>query len=337
MSQITSFGVGGGTGTVSSLTGNIGGAINPALGNINILGDGTTLSFSGAGSTLTLSLATATTAIKGGVTLATDAEVETGTDTSKAVASSSLAAKLGTQTLHGIALGAGTTGATVLAWTAEGATGQTLMGTTGNNPGWTGSPTFSGTATALTLATSTAATNLSINANTISAAGSDANVAIGLTAKAAGNINITTAGTAYNNGLIVLRAIPTGGWSNTEWRTGQAAVQTTNATPTAILTIPLVNSLMVSVKILINGFQSDYSDCVGGEILVTAYRAAAGDIKLVGAPIINVNYTDTVDTSDIDASIDVPSQSLLLKVVGVAAQNWNWVATYTYMYTISNA
>lgn len=195
----------------------------------------------------------------------------------------------------------------------------------------------SGTLTSTTLRTGATTSYLSATGETISAAGSLSDVNINLNTKGIGNVNITTASTGYSNGQMVFRGIPTGGWSSSEWRTGQCVVQTTNATPTAILTIPLVNSLMVSVKIIINGFQDDYTDCVGGEILVTAYRAATGDIKLVGAPIINVNYTDTVDTSDIDASIDVGTQSLLLKVVGVASQNWNWVATYTYMYTISNA
>ena len=338
MSQITSFGAGGGSGTLSMLTGNVGGAVSPALGNINIVG-GTSVTVTGTPltNTLTITIAAASETVVGILSIATDAEVGTGVDASEAVVPSSLAYKLGTQTLHGLAYGSGTTGSTVIGWTVEGATGQGLMGLTGNPAQWTISPTYAGTVSANTFATTTAATNLTIDTNTIVAGGTNPNVGITLEAQGTGNLDITLAGNTYDIGNIVFRGIPGGGWSNSEWRTGQVVVQTTDATPTAILTIPLVNSLMVSVKILINGFQSDYSDCVGGEILVTAYRAAAGDIKLVGAPIINVNYTDTIDTSDIDASIDVPSQSLLLKVVGVAAQNWNWVATYTYMYTVSNA
>ena len=93
---------------------------------------------------------------------------------------------------------------------------------------------------------------------------------------------------------------------------------------------------MVTIKGFINGFQSDFTDCVGGEITVTAYRPAGGNVTLVGAPIINVNYTDVVDTSDIDADVDIGTQSVRLLVIGVAAQNWNWVTTYNYMYTIDN-
>jgi len=158
-----------------------------------------------------------------------------------------------------------------------------------------------------------------------------------LTFTAAGAITTTGAGAltiTTPSGGMIFRGL-TAGFLQSEWRTIQKAVQTTDATPTNILSIPLANHLMVSVKALINGFQDDYSDSVGGEILVTAYRAAAGNIILVGAPIINVNYSNPVDTSDIDAVINVGTESLEIQVIGVAAQNWNWVSTISYMYTIT--
>ena len=219
---------------------------------------------------------------------------------------------------------------------AVGATGEILTGVSANDPAWSATPTVT-TMNATTFDTNVTAAGVTLAGTTLAADGTDANISMNFTTKAAGNLNITTAGTAYNNGQIVFRGIPTGGWSSSEWRTGQCVQQTTDATPTAILTIPLVNSLMVSVKILINGFKSDYSNCLGGEILATAYRGSAGNITLVGAPIINVNYASTTDTTDIDALVSVGTQSLIFNVIGVAAQNFNWVATYTYMYTISNA
>ena len=93
---------------------------------------------------------------------------------------------------------------------------------------------------------------------------------------------------------------------------------------------------MITVKAMINGIQSDKSDVVGGEVLVTAYRSAAGDITLVGSPILNRNYSNPSDTSDIDAAINVGTQSLDILVVGVAAQNWNWASTISYMLTVDN-
>ena len=57
-----------------------------------------------------------------------------------------------TYTAHGVLLGEGT--GSIVA-TAVGATGQTLMGNTGADPTWTGSPSFSGTVTAGTGFTAT--------------------------------------------------------------------------------------------------------------------------------------------------------------------------------------
>jgi len=186
------------------------------------------------------------------------------------------------------------------------------------------------TVSGLTVRTSDTAHYTNITDVSLTTAGTDVNIPFGITTKGSGALTIDTAG-----GGISFRDV-TAGFLVTRWHTNQATVQTADATPTAIVTIPLVNSLMVSVKAIINGFESTYGDCVGGEIMVTAYRAAAGNIILVGAPIINVNYTDLVGTSDIDAVIDVGTQSLKLNVIGVAAQNWNWVTTYSYMYTIDN-
>ena len=55
MSQITTFNLVG-TGFVSTLTGNAGGAISPVLGNINIVGAGG-VTVTGAGNTLTITVA----------------------------------------------------------------------------------------------------------------------------------------------------------------------------------------------------------------------------------------------------------------------------------------
>jgi hypothetical protein len=55
MSQAGSYGpIGGGGGTVNTLTGNTGLAVSPLLGNINLVGDGTTITIAGNPGTHTL-------------------------------------------------------------------------------------------------------------------------------------------------------------------------------------------------------------------------------------------------------------------------------------------
>ena len=208
---------------------------------------------------------------------------------------------------------------------------EMLVGHTGLPATWTNSPTVSGTMTASVLATYPATAHLQLSGTTIRATGTQASIAIAIRPKGTGNLNLF-AETGYG---IVFRGL-SGGWADTEWHTIQQSLQTNDGLYHDIFSLSLPLKKMISIKALINGMQDDYSDVVGGEILITAYRSAIGNIQLVGSPIINVNYTDLIDTSDISASIDVATQSIRLQVVGVAAQNWNWVATISYMYTIDN-
>lgn len=125
--------VAGGTTVGKTITGDAGGALSPTAGNWNILGTAAQgISTSGAASTLTLTIANATTAQKGVLTLATNAEAIAGADTTKAVTSDDLKAKLGTQTNHGVLVGAGTAAAVTAL--AVGTNGQILIGSTGADP-----------------------------------------------------------------------------------------------------------------------------------------------------------------------------------------------------------
>ena len=76
----------------------------------------------------------ATTTQDGVVELATDAEAIAGTDSVRAIVPTSLKAKLGTQTNHGVLVGAGTT--TAVTALAVGITNQVLLGATGADPTW---------------------------------------------------------------------------------------------------------------------------------------------------------------------------------------------------------
>jgi len=155
----------GGSTVGKTITGDTGGALPPTAGNWNILGTAAQgLSFAGAGSTLTGTVSNATTAQKGVVALASNAEAIAGTDTAKALTADDLKAKLGAQTVNGIAFGAGTaaaigwtnsanngvlitSGAGVPSFLANGTTGQVLIATTGSTPSWGTQPASAGTIT----------------------------------------------------------------------------------------------------------------------------------------------------------------------------------------------
>uniref|UniRef100_A0A6M3K3H4 Lectin/glucanase superfamily protein n=1 Tax=viral metagenome TaxID=1070528 RepID=A0A6M3K3H4_9ZZZZ len=131
--------VGAGTGVVEILSVGTNGQVlvgstgaNPVFATITD-GEGidTTL---GAG-TLTIAAETASDTNPGVVELAIDSEAVAGTDTSRAITSANLKAKLGSQTDGGILVGAGTTAAVEAV--AVGLTTQILVGGgAGTNPAW---------------------------------------------------------------------------------------------------------------------------------------------------------------------------------------------------------
>lgn len=124
---------------------------DPAFATLTSTGG--TITYTTGANTLNLDGTAASTGQSGSVALATNAETIAGTVTTKAVTPDDLKAKLGTQTNHGVLIGAGTTAAVTAL--ASAATGSTLMGVTGADPAFTGSPSFSGSVTAGTTITAT--------------------------------------------------------------------------------------------------------------------------------------------------------------------------------------
>lgn len=132
--QLSTSGSGGAV--VEFLTGNSGGPVGPdGSFNINVIGNNTTgINVVGMPGTNTLTIVgiQATSSQRGTVTLASDAEAIAGTDTINALTSSNLAAKLGTQTAHSLAVFEGTSSAL----TALGAAndGEIPIGSSGLDP-----------------------------------------------------------------------------------------------------------------------------------------------------------------------------------------------------------
>jgi len=90
------------------------------------------ITITGGAGTLALTGTQSTTSQLGSVELATDAEAIAGSDTDRPIVPSSLTAKLGTQTDHGVLVGSGTTAA--ITPLAVGTNGQLLVGSTGADP-----------------------------------------------------------------------------------------------------------------------------------------------------------------------------------------------------------
>lgn len=123
---------------IDSLTGNVGGVVGPdGVGNITITGTNPmTVTGTPATNSLAITVATATEVQIGVLYLATDAEAIAGTNSADAIVPTSLKAKLGPQTLHGVLIGEATTAA--FGATAAGTAGQLLTsGGAAADPLWT--------------------------------------------------------------------------------------------------------------------------------------------------------------------------------------------------------
>jgi hypothetical protein len=122
-------------GTINTLTGGSGGALNPAGGNISLLGTANQITSTGSGSTITLSLPSAIiapgsiTATLGAIT-ATNGNLVLGTAGNKIVIATGANASVGTSS-------AMTAGAVTVATTASSATAKVfyVRATTGGTPG----------------------------------------------------------------------------------------------------------------------------------------------------------------------------------------------------------
>jgi hypothetical protein len=129
--------IGSGTAAITPLTVGTNGqvllgssAADPVFATIT--SSDSSISFTAGAGTLSIQGTAASVTQVGSVELTTDAEAINGTDSTRAITSSSLKAKLGTQTSHGLPYGAGTT--TAIAWTAEPSDGQILIGDTAAIP-----------------------------------------------------------------------------------------------------------------------------------------------------------------------------------------------------------
>jgi hypothetical protein len=94
----------------------------------------------------------------------------------------------------------------------------------------------------------------------------------------------------------------------------------------------MVNSQMIQFNAYINGFRADFAQSVVAQVFTGAYRPAAGNVALNGVPVVSI-----LPTSTENVSVTTTAGSVIMNVIGVAGQTYNWVGTVYYMYLVSNA
>lgn len=118
-----------------------------------------------------------------------------------------------------------------------------------------------------------------------------------------------------------------GDWTGAEALSGQNAIQTTDATVTTLTAVPVAQAQTVTLMGTITAAQSDHSNAVGGNFTITARRITAGNVTIVGAAVTNVNSSSAATFT---CDVDTGTQTIRVRITGVAATTYNWVCNFTY-------
>lgn len=111
-----------------------------------------------------------------------------------------------------------------------------------------------------------------------------------------------------------------------------ATAITNDAVPKLLVAVPIALGRVTTVKAYIDAIRDTKADALGAEVCFTFYRPAAGNVTLIGVPIININTTNI--NADVQVTVDIGTQSGVINVVGIAGQTWDWKVWYYDVYTL---
>ena len=114
---------------------------------------------------------------------------------------------------------------------------------------------------------------------------------------------------------------------NTNWQNisgDKNSLQTTDATPTAIITNELNANSVVCIEATVTGASSDFSEGYTNYIKYTARRAGGGAIQVAAASV--TPQTDSASAPTVTA--DVSGNNMRILCTGVAAVTWKWISEW---------
>ncbi len=299
MSQAGSFAISSlppGT-VVETLTGNTGGPVGPdLLDNINIIGDGTTITVAGSAITNTLTISALSS---GG---ATSFPTDSGTATPDSNGNLQI---LGGENIN---TSAATNVVTV---------------------------NLNDDIDVDSMSTSNLSTGLTIHDNTIQAIGSSPNININILPDGSsgflkiGTIANDNMGISNTGSAGYQLSGYSGSASNTIFGVlSQYKISTADATATIIIALPIPQGATASITGIVQGrTRTTLANIFAADVFGTVYRQPSGDVTILGTPVVTSNTT-TAGPS-VDFYVDTGSQTFGIKVTGQAATNWDWGAIVT--------
>jgi len=157
-----------------------------------------------------------------------------------------------------------------------------------------------------------------------------------------GFVNLTTAqsvagvktfSTGISTAAFTLSAAPSAGYVLTSDASGvaswqapvdfaTASIQTTDATPTNLLSIALAANSCVTLSGTLAASDAAFGSGVGGSFNITAYRAAGAAVGLAD-PVVIVSSDSAATFTAV-----LSGNNLIVQVTGVAATTINWKTQY---------
>lgn len=110
----------------------------------------------------------------------------------------------------------------------------------------------------------------------------------------------------------------------------EATVQTTNATPTEVVSIPVAESSSVTIGGRFVALRSDATSAIGGSFIGVFHRPTGSSVGLVGSVSLTLDY-NTSGTPDFQLVADTLNEAVSLRCVGIAAQTFNWNVVYNVL------
>ncbi len=105
----------------------------------------------------------------------------------------------------------------------------------------------------------------------------------------------------------------------------EVTVQTTDAAATDLLSIPVAEGQVITLRGIVAGGRADEGAACGGDFSATCRRAAGGSVTLVGAVNRSVQE-DSAGSPTFAVAADTTNQAAVVRVTGVAGETWDWQA-----------
>lgn len=107
----------------------------------------------------------------------------------------------------------------------------------------------------------------------------------------------------------------------------EATVQTTDATPTIIRSIPVAESQAITISGRIVALRSTATEAVGGSFHGTFHRPTGGSVQTVGVPTVNIDDNSS-GSPYFQFNLDTIDDEIDLECVGESSKTIDWHIVY---------